>query len=194
MSNDVVSAVRRHLVDRIGGPAPSAASVTFLGLEQIEILRFPRDDGTVRYVTVGCSRHPMGDPSDMLADPTRGPRAELVLTLRGDVGPASGVHRTMAVLAATPAVEGIVLRPDALLDLGEPLWHNASFTAVLLAQSPIDELGLPAPADPVEFFDAVPITQTEAAWVRLKGAAALREAWDEAGIDVLDPNRLAARL
>lgn len=194
MTADVVAAVRAHLVDRIGGPAPSTASVTFLGLEQIDVLRFPEHDGVVRYATVGCSRHPMGDPGDLVADRTRGPRAELVLTLRGDIGVASGIHRTMAVLAATPAVEGIVLQADALVDLGEPLWHNGSFTAVLLDRSTLEELPLPEPADPVTFFDVVPLTQTEAAWVRLKGAAALREAWAEAGIDVRDPNRLAASL
>ena len=38
----------------------------------------------------------------------------------------------MAVLAATPAVDGVVLVVDALIDLGSPLWEGAPFTAVLL--------------------------------------------------------------
>jgi hypothetical protein len=46
----------------------------------------------------------------------------------------------------------------------------------------------------VQFLAAVPLTGTEAAWVRLRGAEALREAWTEAGIDVRDPNRGAASL
>lgn len=195
VSDSVIASVRAHLVEQIGGPPPSAASVTFLGLEPLEVLRFgPDHDDLVRYVSLGCSRHPMGDPSDLIADPVRGPRAELVLTLRGGAGVASGVHRTLAVLAAAPAVEGVVLTVDGLLDVGEQLWKDAPFTAMLLGESSIGELALPEPADPVRFFDAVPITGTEAAWVRLRGAAALREAWAEAGIDVRDPARAAASL
>lgn len=194
MTDDVVAAVRAHLTAQFGGLEPAAASVTFLGLEPIDILRFPYDGTVVRYASLGCSRHPMGDPGDMIADNTHGPRAELVLTLRSDVGADSGIHRTLAVLAAAPAVEGIVLLPDALIDLGEPLWRNSSFTAVLLDHAAIDELPLPEPAEPVKFHQVTPLTQTEAAWVRLRGAAALREAWAEAAIDTADPNRLAATL
>ncbi len=36
-------------------------------------------------------------------------------------------------------------------------------------------------------LSATPITATEAAWVRLKGAEAMREAWQQDGVDVLDP-------
>ncbi|MFD4179556.1 suppressor of fused domain protein [Rhodococcus sp. NPDC058514] len=195
MSDSVIESVRAHLTERIGGPPPSAASVTFLGLEPLEVLRFPADaDDLVRYVSLGCSRHPMGDPGEAIADPVRGPRAELMLTLRGGVGVASGVHKTLAILAAAPAVEGVVLTVDGLLDVGEPLWKGAPFTAMLLGEGDVEDLELPEPADPVRFLAAVPITGTEAAWVRLRGAAALREAWAEAGIDVRDPERGAAAL
>jgi hypothetical protein len=194
VSESVITAVRAHLVTEIGDDNPSSASVTFLGLESLDVLRFGADSEVVRYVSLGCSRHPMADPNDMVADPSRGPRAELVLTLRGGAGVASGVHKSLAVLAASPAVEGVVLMEDALLDLGEPLWTNAPFTAVLLGPSDIADLPLPEPFDPVHFFAAVPLTGTEAAWVRLRGADALREAWKEAGIDVRDPNRSAASL
>ncbi|WP_371832936.1 suppressor of fused domain protein [Rhodococcoides fascians] len=194
VSESVITAVRAHLVTEIGDDNPSSASVTFLGLESLDVLRFGADSEVVRYVSLGCSRHPMADPNDMVADPSRGPRAELVLTLRGGAGVASGVHKSLAVLAASPAVEGVVLVEDALLDLGEPLWTNAPFTAVLLGPSDIADLPLPEPFDPVHFFAAVPLTGTEAAWVRLRGADALRDAWKEAGIDVRDPNRSAASL
>jgi hypothetical protein len=193
--DNVLTSVRAHLVESFGGPEPSAASVTFLGLEPLEVLRFPADsEDVVRYATLGCSRHPMADPSDLVADPVRGPRAELVLTLRGGLDVASGVHRSLAILAAAPAVEGVVLAVDGLLDLGEPLWKGAPFTAILLGDSGVEPLSLPEPADPVQFLDAVPITGTEAAWVRLRGAAALRDAWAEAGIDVRDPRRGQASL
>lgn len=194
MTDSVLAAVRAHLDAQWPEPAPESASVTFLGLEPIEVLRYRSGDGLTRFVTSGCSRHPMGDPTAMVADPTRGPRAELVLSLRDPEGIAAGVHRSLAVLAALPAVEGVVLTADALLDLGEPLWQGAPFTAVLLERSDIPDLPLPEPADPVSFFDAVPLTGNEAAWKRLRGADALREAWAEAGIDVRDPRRGAARL
>jgi hypothetical protein len=195
VTEDIVSAVRAHLHSQIGGPAPTAASVTFLGLEPIEVLRFGSDrDDLVRYATAGCSRHPMGDPGDLVTDSLRGPRAELILTLQGGAGVASGIHKSLAVLAAAPAVEGVILLPDALLDLGEPMWKGSPFTAGLLGISEIDDLPLTEPAEPVRFFEVAPITGTEAAWVRLRGADALREAWREVGIDIRDPRRGAAQL
>ncbi|MBL1076134.1 suppressor of fused domain protein [Nocardia sp. 2] len=190
---DVLDSVRAGVLGHFGVQRADAASVTFLGLEPIEILRIP-DGDLVHYVTLGGSRHPMTDPTAAVADPVRGPRAELVLTLRGGVGAASGLTRTLAVLVAAPAVEGIVLQQDALLDLGEPLWGNASFTAALLGKSDIAEVALPEPAEPVQFLNVAPITATEAAWVRIRGADALRTAWAEAAIDVRDPGRGAAQL
>lgn len=187
----VRAAVTRHF--DVDPAAVDTASVTFLGLEPIEILRIP-GDGVVHYATVGGSRHPMGDPAAVLADPVRGPRAELLLSLRAGAGGGSGVARSLGVLAASPAVEGVVLQADALLDLGEPLWHEAPFTAVLLGAGEIPEVELPDPADPVRYFAVTPVTATEAAWVRVRGAQALRDAWAEAGIDVLDPGRGAASL
>jgi hypothetical protein len=176
---------------------PDAASVTFLGTESIEVLRFlSKAAGLVHYVSVGCSRHPMADPTQVVVDPQRGPRAEVVLCLR-DPGPVSGVARSLAILAATPAVDGVVLVPDALIDLGGPLWARPSarvpFTAVLLGRSDIPDLPLGPPRDPVSFLSATPITATEAAWVRLKGAEAMRQAWRNDGVDVLNPNRRAAQ-
>jgi hypothetical protein len=49
------------------------------------------------------------------------------------------------------------------------------------------------PLPPVKVLSATPITATEAAWVRLKGADAMREAWVQDGVDVLDPTRRAAQ-
>lgn len=189
--------VRRHLRAHFDEAEPDVASVTFLGTEPIDVLRFPAGaDGVVHYVSLGCSRYPMVDPTAVVADPHRGPRAEVVLRLR-DPGSASGLARSLAVVAATPAVEGVVLVPDALIDLGAPLWTRPSgrapFTAVLLGRSGIAELPLEPPRDPVQFLSAIPITATEAAWVRLKGAEAMRNAWQSDGVDVLDPDRRAAQ-
>ncbi|GGK47399.1 suppressor of fused domain protein [Nocardia camponoti] len=192
---DVLSAVKSTVLDHFGvtPDAVDSASVTFLGLEPIEILRIP-GDGAVHYATLGGSRHPMGDPGDLLADPVRGPRAELVLTLRLGAGPQSGLVRTLGVLVASPSVEGLVLQPDSLIDLSEPLWQGSHFTAVLLGEGEVPATPLPEPAEPVAYFSVTPITATEAAWVRVRGAQALRDAWTEAGIDVTDPGRRAVNL
>ncbi|WP_227996493.1 suppressor of fused domain protein [Nocardia australiensis] len=192
---EVVDKVRTVVLDHFGvdSKGVDSASVTFLGLEPIEILRIPGEE-LVHYVTLGGSRHPMGDPGDLHADPLRGPRAELVLAMRTGVGPSAGLAKTLGVLVAAPAVEGVVLQADALLDLGEPMWRDAPFTAVLLGASDIPEVVLPEPAEPVRYLTVVPVTATEAAWVRVRGAKALRDAWSEAGIDVRDPARGAASL
>ena len=131
----------------------------------------------------------MNDPTQILNDPELGPRAEIVVSIRNVGVHPNGLHRRVAVLAAAPAVEGVVLAADGLVDLGEPLWDDARFTAVLLGPSDVPDLALADPREPVRFLEAVPITATEAAWVRVRGAAALREAWAEANIDVGDPTR-----
>lgn len=191
---DVLGQVRAHLHAHFGLEADTA-SVTFLGTQSFEVLRFGPDDrpgleGVNHYVSLGCSREPMTDPAEFAADPVRGPRAEVIVSLRGSTPP--GLARSVAVLAAAPAVEGLVLAPDALVDLGTPLWNGAPFTAFLLGRSAVADIDLPAPSDPVTVVSAVPITPTEAAWVRLKGVEAMREAWRVDGVDVLDPSRPAS--
>ena len=203
---DVLAAVRAHLREhfaRMGVTAePDVAGVTFLGTEKIDVLRFAGPDGIVHYVSLGCSRHPMFDPAEMVTDALHGPRAEVVVALRGPS--PKGLVRSIAILAAAPAVEGLILEPDALVDLESPLWTitspghftpmpgPASFTAFLLGRSDIDDIALTAPLPPVTVLSATPITATEAAWVRLKGADAMRDAWQQDGVDVLDPRRRAA--
>lgn len=187
---DVLAEVRARLSAHFARE-PDAASVTFLGTQSFDVLRFgPGDDGVIHYVSLGCSREPMTDPADLAADPVRGPRAEVAVSLRGPT--PTGLARNVAVLAAAPAVEGLVLAPDALVDLGTPLWSGAPFTAFLLGRSEIADVELAAPSDPVAVLSAIPITATEAAWVRLKGAEAMREAWRTDGVDVLDPGRRAS--
>ena len=66
------------------------------------------------------SRHPMtGAAADVLA--ADGPRAELMLHLRDPDRRHADVWRGWRVLAAAPAVEGVVYAPGMSVDLGEPL-------------------------------------------------------------------------
>lgn len=203
--SELLAQVREHLSAHFTALGvmgePEAASVTFLGVERMDVLRWgPVDglyhdglyhDGLYHYVSLGCSRHPMADPSAAVADPVRGPRAEVVMSLRGGA-PTPGLARSLAVVAATPAVDGVVLETDLLVDLSAPLWDGAPFTAVLLGESLIADLPAQPPRDAVRFFAAVPITPTEAAWVRLKGAEAMRNAWFDDRVDVFDPDRPAS--
>nr|WP_090345757.1 suppressor of fused domain protein [Mycolicibacterium malmesburyense]CRL78310.1 Suppressor of fused protein (SUFU) [Mycolicibacterium malmesburyense] len=193
---DVPAKVRAHLLEHFASQGidsePDEASVTFLGSESIDVLRFgPNPDGVVHYVSLGCSRHPMFDPTEMVTDALHGPRAEVTTALRGPS--PRGLHRSIAIVAAAPAVEGLILAPDALIDLETPLWEASPFTAFLLSDSAIGDVALIAPLEPVKVLAATPITATEAAWVRLKGADAMREAWQQDGVDVLDPARPAAK-
>lgn len=201
MSDSAVSVIERvsaHLQQAFSGSEPQRASVTFLGLESIDVLRFTgggqrNGDDEVAYVSLGCSRHPMGEPDQMVVDPTAGPRGEIVVRMHPSA-PLPGLHRSVAMVAAAPAVEGLVLTADGLIDLGEPLWEGSNCTAVVLETDVVAPCPLPGDLEDVVFFRAIPITANEAAWVRLKGLDALRSAWTEAGIDVRDPVRAGATI
>ncbi|WP_367137825.1 MULTISPECIES: suppressor of fused domain protein [Streptomyces] len=187
--SDVLALVEARLRTALGEPDARAA-VTFLGTDRIEVLRF-HDGDVVRYATLGMSAQPMADPTAVIADPLRGPRAELVLSVRAGLADTDKVLRPLAVLAASPQVEGLVVAPGASLDTGEPLWPGAPFTSVLVAESGglVEDLELDAPMDPVRFLPLLPMTPNEAAWRRVQGAEALQERWLKNGTDLRDPKR-----
>ncbi|GGX90360.1 hypothetical protein GCM10010324_40200 [Streptomyces hiroshimensis] len=164
--------------------------MTFLGTDRIEVLRF-HDGDVVRYATLGMSAQPMADPTAVVADPLRGPRAELVLSVRAGRADTDKVLRPLAVLAASPQVEGLIVAPGASLDTGEPLWPGAPFTSVLVAEAGglVEDLELDEPMDPVRFLPLLPMTPNEAAWKRVQGAEALQERWLRNGTDLRDPMR-----
>ena len=112
----------QHLQRELGA-VPQRASVTFLGAEPIDVLRFADvDAGCLTYVTAGASRHPMADPADQ---PRSGPGPARRGGHAADTAREAGLrnlHKALAMIAAAPMVEGLVLGPDALVDLGAPLW------------------------------------------------------------------------
>ncbi|MFJ6721394.1 MULTISPECIES: suppressor of fused domain protein [unclassified Streptomyces] len=191
---EILALVEARLRTAFGEPDARAA-VTFLGTDRIEVLRFAEGD-LVRYATLGMSAHPMTDPTAVVADPLRGPRAELVLTVRAGLAPTDKVLRPLAVLAASPMVEGLVVAPGASLDVGEPLWEGAPFSSVLVAEPGglVEDLDLDEPLEPVRFLPLLPMTANEAAWKRVHGAAALQERWLARGTDLRDPLRTAVAL
>ncbi len=177
------------------GEPDARAAVTFLGTERIEVLRFT-DGDIVRYATLGMSAQPMTDPTSAVADSLKGPRAELILSVRAGVADTDKVLRPLAVLAASPQVEGLVVASGASLDVGEPLWPGAPFTSVLVAEPGglVEDLDLDEPLDPVRFLPLLPMTPNEAAWKRVHGAQALRERWLTGGTDLRDPSRKSVAL
>ncbi|MER5779311.1 suppressor of fused domain protein [Streptomyces sp. NPDC002039] len=191
---EILALVETRLRTAFGEPDARAA-VTFLGTDRIEVLRFVEGD-LLRYATLGMSAHPMTDPTAVVADPVRGPRAELVLTVRGGLAPTDRLLRPLAVLGASPVVEGLIVAPGASLDVGEPLWEGAPFTSVLVAEPGglVPDLELDEPMDPVHFLPLLPMTANEAAWKRVHGAAALQERWLARGTDLRDPLRGAVVL
>ncbi|WP_019545224.1 suppressor of fused domain protein [Streptomyces sulphureus] len=194
--SDVLHQVETKLSEALGEPDARAA-LTFVGTERIEVLRF-LDPGErlVRYATLGMSAAPMTDPSAIVAEPERGPRAELLLSVRAGLSDTDKVLRPLAVLAASPQVEGVIVAPGASLDVGEPLWPGAPFTSVLVAEPGglVGDLELGPPREPVRFLPLLPMTANEAAWKRVHGAEALQERWLRHGTDLRDPQRQAVRL
>jgi hypothetical protein len=196
MAADVLKSAEEALRSALGEP-DARASVTFVGTDRVEVLRFPEaGTGVVRYATLGMSAVPMADPLAPVTDAVRGPRAELVLSVRAGLADTDQVLRPLAVLAASPQVEGLVITPGASLDTGEPLWTGAPFTAVLVAEPGglVPDLELDAPRDPVRFFPVLPMTPTEAAWKRVHGAGALHDRWLTAATDLRDPVRRSVPL
>ncbi|RKN47095.1 suppressor of fused domain protein [Streptomyces hoynatensis] len=215
----LLARVEERLRAALGEPE-ARASVTFLGAGRIEVLRFlgrEEESGPtlVRYVTLGMSAEPMAGPPEALGaggaagapfgagpgvtvlDPEHGPRAELVLTLRAGRAATDGVLRPLAVLASSPQVEGVIVAPDASLDLGEPLWPGAPFTSVLVGEPepPLPDAAESAePGDAVRFLPLSPMTPAEAAVKRARGAGELRGRWRRHGIDPRDPLRTGVPL
>lgn len=192
--SDVLPLVEARLRTALGEPDARAA-ITFLGTDRVEILRFAAGD-VVRYATLGMSARPMTDPSSFAVDPVEGPRAELIVSVRPGAADTDKLLRPLAVLAASPQVEGVVVAPGASLDVGEPLWPGAPFTSVLVAEPGglVEDLELDAPLDPVRFLPLLPMTPNEAAWKRVHGAQALQERWLTNGTDLRDPSRKSVAL
>ncbi|HEV2888149.1 MAG TPA: suppressor of fused domain protein [Jatrophihabitans sp.] len=174
---DLVEAAYRQHFEMV----PARASVSFLGLDPIEVLRYP-DGSTDHYLTLGMSRYPMADPSDVVVEAESAPRAELLLSAAGRPEP---LWRALAVLAAAPAVEGLVYRVGNRVDLGEPLCPGSRCTGGVLTTSGLRPVAVPGVAE-VQVLRVLPATQTELAWARVHGSEQLHQRWLTAGTDLTD--------
>lgn len=161
--------------------APARASISFLGVEPIEVLRYA-DDGRDHYLSLGMSRYPMADPGATVVDEATAPRAELMLSVSGRY---EEVWRRVAILAAAPAVEGAVYASGNRVDLGEPLCPGSRCTGAVLESSALQPVAVPGIAE-VLVLRLLPATQTELAWARVHGSEALRQRWQDTGTDLAD--------
>jgi Suppressor of fused protein (SUFU) len=185
-----LTAVEAALVDHFG-QRPQRASVSFVGVDPIEVLRFEPIPGERAYLTLGMSRHPMTGAAEAVVA-ADGPRAELMLHLRDPTDAHADVWRRLALLAAAPAVEGVVYKAGMSVDLGEPFTSGSLCTGAVVHESAIGPID--AADRSVEVLQVLPATSTELAWCRVRGSAALRERWAEAGTDLLDLGRRAVDL
>jgi len=182
----VLKEVEVALVEALG-VQPARASVSFVGVEPIEILRFDTGD-VVSYISLGMSRDPMtsADQSEVQTD---GPRAELMLQARVREGEA---WQRLAVLAAAPVVEGLVYRPGMTVDLGVAIVADSRCTGGVVVASALASIATSAGL--VDVMRVLPATANELAWARVRGSEALTERWDDYGADLLDLGRTEVRL
>lgn len=182
--------VEAALCEWFGG-SPLRASVSFVGVDPIEVLRFEPEPGEHAYLSLGMSRYPM-TAADSLTTQPDGPRAELLLQLRDPTGHWTQSWRQLAVLAAAPAVEGVVYVPDMTVDLGQPLCPGSRCTGAVVVTSELPSVR--TVAGEVSVLQLLPATAAELAWCRVHGASALRQRWQQQSIDPADLGRLPAEL
>jgi hypothetical protein len=182
----VESAYREHFEVE-----PARAAVSFLGVDEIVVLRYSgyRMD---HYLTLGMSRHGMVEPSSSVIESDTGPRAELLLTASGQ---PHGIVHTLAVLAAAPAVEGVVYAAGNRIDLSTPLVDGSRCTGAVIQAGPLKPIQVSGHEGiVVDVLSAIPATSTELAWARVHGSEALLARWAERGTNLADLHRPAVEL
>lgn len=190
---DVVEAAyRRHFQ-----LSPARASVSFVGVQPIAVLRFsepePRAGETqafTHYLSLGMCRYPMVGQSQLLAGDPSAPRAELLVSVSGR---PDELWRRLAVLAAAPAVEGAVYEPGGRLQLGEAIVAGSRCVGGVLVAGPLAPIGCSGVPD-VQVLRLLPATSTELAWARVHGSAALVQRWTDYGTRLHDLMREAVDL
>lgn len=168
---------------------PARASVSFLGVDPIEILRFD-DHDRQHFASLGMARYPMADPQATIVDPSTAPRAELMVSVSHA---ADDLWRQLAVLAAAPAIEGAVYQVGNRVDLGQPLCAGSRCTGGVLQPSGLQAIEVAGLAS-VQVLELIPATATELAWARVHGTDALVRRWRLAKTDTADLNRDAVEL
>lgn len=171
--------------------APARASISFLGVDPIEVLRYREIDRLV-YCSLGMARQPMTAAAESVVD-IAGPRAELLLEVADDPdGGSADIWKSLAIFAAAPAVESVVYGPGMTVDSGRPLLPGSRCTGALVVESGIADIATPAGL--VSVLKLVPATGPELAWARVHGVRELLKLMTAQRIDLLDPRRRSVDL
>lgn len=180
--NPVLAEVEKTFADHFGH-RPQRASVSFVGVDPIEVLRFEPIPGERAYLSLGMARHPMtgGAESFVAVD---GPRAELMLHLHDPTDEHADIWRRVALLAAAPAVESVVYAAGLTVDLGEPLVPGSACTGVVVTDSPLP--AIETTGGDVAVFQMLPATSNELAWARVHGTDELLTRLRAPDVDLLD--------
>ncbi|MFL6162778.1 MAG: suppressor of fused domain protein [Jatrophihabitantaceae bacterium] len=167
--------------------SPARASVSFVGVEPIEILRYEQEGAgpasmVSNYLSLGMSRYPMTAASASLVDVRTAPRAELLFSV---LGRPDDVWRRLAVLAAAPAVESAVYQLGARVDLGEAWCAGSRCTGAVVVAAPLLPIPVPDMAE-VVLLKLLPALPAELAWARVHGSEALLSRWRAAKTELRD--------
>lgn len=178
----VESSYRQHFET-----VPARASISFLGVEPMEILRYEQapSDGypaATSYLSLGMSRYPMTERSAVSVAPATAPRGELLLTVFEQ---PDDVWRRLAILAAAPAVESAVYSIGMRVALGEAWCAGSRCTGAVVTNSPLRPIQAAGVA-PITVFRLLPATSAELAWARVHGSDALLDRWRSAGTELRD--------
>jgi hypothetical protein len=115
-----------------------------------------------------------------------------MLHVRESHRPYPDVWRHVAILAAAPAVEGVVYTVGMTVDLGQPIAAGSRCTGGVVVESAVAAINTSGGS--VAVLQVQPATSTELAWSRVHGTTALREQWAAQEIDLLDLGRGAMNL
>ena len=180
--------VRRHYRELWGEPSRVAEHI-FKG-QAFEIWKWDAErtaEGVALYGTIGGSARPLpGSPSSH--------RFELFLGLRP---PEDEVAMALAGAASLPFRTGKHLEPGHTVTFADmPLWPRTAMRTLLVRRprEPIVPTLLGPNGLHVEFWQVLPLYETELEFHRRHGPDALLEQWDAVGVPFWDPYRGAATL
>lgn len=149
-----------------------SVEITFVGAEPVTVMRLvDRQKLQVHFI------------ARTLTDEQ--PKNEaLIFTFRVDTGEdLAQVHHSLAILAASPQLEGLTFVHNAIVNLSASLWKESLFTSVLVCEKASNN-------EEITLYQLTPISELEAAFVRIHSAEELHNIWNNNKIDPYDPHRV----
>jgi len=154
------------------------------GQYAVEVLKWdPKStpDGLALYLTVGASAWPLpGGPPDR--------RIEFFTSM---LPARDEIADPLAALSLYSILQGVTLDHGNTVPSEAPLWRRSAMSTLLVARPRVGFLpAIESPDGPhVEFLQAIPIFESERAYKKEYGVAALLECFAEAHTPFWDPDR-----